>query len=386
MRPLPVVAADSTGRSCRRHASRCSTRSGPKASPRGCATQKRVLLTDTTMRDAHQSLLATRMRTLRHRRHRRHLCARRCRSCLSLECWGGATFDVAMRFLNEDPWERLALLRETGAEHPAADAAARRQRRRLHQLSRQRRALLRRARRRSGGIDVFRIFDCLNWVENMRVAIDAVRRAGKLCEGGDLLHRRHPRPGAGQVRPQLLRRPRQGAGSGRRPHPRHQGHGRAAEAGGRARAGQGAARGDRPADPFPHPRHVGHAAASVLAAVEAGVDAVDAAMDAMSGLTSQPSLGSLVEALRRHQRDSGPRSGVRSASISLLLGSGARRSMRAFESDLQGPALGGLSARDARRPVHQPEGAGALARARDPLARGGAGLSRRQRCSATSSR
>ena len=71
-----------------------------------------MLVTDTTMRDAHQSLLATRMRIARSHRDRAGLCARPCRSLLSLECWGGATFDVAMRFLAEDPWERLAEIRE----------------------------------------------------------------------------------------------------------------------------------------------------------------------------------------------------------------------------------------------------------------------------------
>ena len=107
--------------------------------------QTRVLVTDTTMRDAHQSLLATRMRTLRHLVACADAYARGLPQLLSLECWGGATFDVAMRFLTEDPWERLALMRERVAQPAAADAAARRQRRRLHQLSRQCRPLLRQA-------------------------------------------------------------------------------------------------------------------------------------------------------------------------------------------------------------------------------------------------
>ena len=117
----------------------------------------------------------------------------------SLECWGGATFDVAMRFLTEDPWERLANLRERGAQPSPADAAARRQRRRLHQLSRQcgKRFFVKQAA--AGGMDLFRVFDCLNWVENMRVAIDAVRETGKSGGRRDLLHRRHPRSRRGPI-------------------------------------------------------------------------------------------------------------------------------------------------------------------------------------------
>ena len=122
-------------------------RLGPKNFAGWMREQKRVLVTDTTMRDAHQSLLATRMRTFdmlavadAYRRGLPQL--------FSLECWGGATFDVAMRFLTEDPWERLAPLRDAAPNILTTDAAARRQRRRLHQLSRQRGALFRPAGRR----------------------------------------------------------------------------------------------------------------------------------------------------------------------------------------------------------------------------------------------
>ncbi len=153
---------------------------GPDAFARWMRAQKRVLVTDTTMRDGHQSLLATRMRT--------HdiaaiagTYARALPDLLSLECWGGATFDVAMRFLTEDPWERLAKVREAAPNI-------------LLQM------LLRGAngvgytnypdnvvryfvsQAAAGGVDLFRVFDCLNWVENMRVSMDAVREEGKLCE------------------------------------------------------------------------------------------------------------------------------------------------------------------------------------------------------------
>jgi pyruvate carboxylase len=142
--------------------------------------EKRVLLTDTAMRDAHQSLLATRLRTVDLVGAAPYY-ASLTPQLFSLECWGGATFDVALRFLREDPWERLAQLR---ARVPNIL---------LQMLLRSANAVgyanypdnvLRFfvARAAAGGIDVFRIFDCLNWVENMRVAIDAVLESGKLCE------------------------------------------------------------------------------------------------------------------------------------------------------------------------------------------------------------
>src|ERR1035438_5412413 len=142
--------------------------------------EKRVLITDTSMRDAHQSLLATRFRT-----HDLALIAPYYAALLpqlfSVECWGGATFDVAMRFLKEDPWERLATLR--GAMPNLL----------LQMLLRSANAVgysnypdnvVRYFVQQSAaaGIDLFRVFDSLNWVENMRVAIDAVLDAGRLCE------------------------------------------------------------------------------------------------------------------------------------------------------------------------------------------------------------
>ncbi|MEH7220202.1 pyruvate carboxylase, partial [Bacillus toyonensis] len=142
--------------------------------------QKRVLLTDTTFRDAHQSLLATRIRT-KDLHQIAEPTARMLPNLFSAEMWGGATFDVAYRFLKEDPWERLLDLRE---KMPNV----------LFQM------LLRSSNAvgyknypdnliqkfvecsAQAGIDVFRIFDSLNWVEGMRVAIDAVRDTGKIAE------------------------------------------------------------------------------------------------------------------------------------------------------------------------------------------------------------
>ena len=141
--------------------------------------QSQVLITDTSFRDAHQSLLATRMRShdlLAAAPAYAHLLPQ----LLSVECWGGATFDVAMRFLKEDPWQRL---RDFRAAMPNL----------LLQM------LLRASngvgytnypdnvvryfveQSAENGVDLFRVFDSLNWVENMRVAMDAVIESGKLC-------------------------------------------------------------------------------------------------------------------------------------------------------------------------------------------------------------
>jgi pyruvate carboxylase len=264
--------------------------------------QKRVLITDTTMRDAHQSLFATRMRSADMLAIAPYY-ARMASELFSLECWGGATFDVSMRFLKEDPWERLEKLREAVPNI-------------LFQM------LLRSSnavgytnypdnvvrhfiqQAAQSGIDLFRVFDSLNAVDNMRVAIDSVRESGMLCEtaicySGDLfdISRRYNlkyyvdmakqlekaganilaiKDMAGICKPQaaykLIKTLKQEIGL-----PIH----------------------------FHTHDTSGIAAASILSAIEAGVDAVDTAMDAMSGLTSQPSMGSIVSALQNTERDTG---------------------------------------------------------------------------------
>ena len=304
---------------------------GPKGFAEWMRGERRVLITDTTMRDAHQSLLATRMRT--------HdiaaiapAYARALPQLLSLECWGGATFDVSMRFLQEDPWERLRLIRERvpnvltqmllrGANgvgytnypdnvvRDFVDQAA------------------------QAGMDIFRIFDCLNWIENMRVAIDAVLRSGKVAEGaicytGDILdpaRAKYPlkyyvnlakelekagchvlglkdmagllKPSAARILVKALK--------------------------------------EEVSLPIHFHTHdtSGIAAASILAAVEAGVDAVDCAMDAMSGTTSQPCLGSIVEALAMTTRGTGlDPEAIRQISF---YWEAVRTQYTAFESDLK---------------------------------------------------
>ena len=153
--------------------------------------QTRVLVTDTTMRDAHQSLLATRMRTFDIVAAAEPY-ALALPQLFSLECWGGATFDVAMRFLTEDPVGPAA--HRSASACPACCCRCCCAARTASATPTIPDNVVRHFVRQSAeaGMDLFRIFDCLNWVENMRVAIDAVVESGKLAEGaicytGDIL-------------------------------------------------------------------------------------------------------------------------------------------------------------------------------------------------------
>ncbi len=163
---------------------------GPEGLARWVKEQKKILLTDTTFRDAHQSLLATRVRT-NDLKLIAEPTARLLPNMFSMEMWGGATFDVAMRFLHEDPWERLQVLREKMPNLlfqmllRASNAVG---------YTNYPDNLIREfvAKSANEGIDVFRIFDSLNWLEGMRPAIEAVRDSGKIAEGtmcytGDIL-------------------------------------------------------------------------------------------------------------------------------------------------------------------------------------------------------
>ena len=276
---------------------------GPQAVADWMAAQQRLLITDTTMRDSHQSLLATRMRSIDMIRVAPSY-AQMLPDLFSMECWGGATFDVAYRFLQECPWQRL---RDIRAGMPNI----------MTQM------LLRGAngvgytnypdnvvqefvrQAAETGVDVFRVFDSLNWVDNMRVAMDAVLDQNKVLEGtvcytGDILdpdrakydlkyyvamgqslrdagaHVLGLKDMAGLLKPnaayQLVKTLKDEVGL-----PVH----------------------------FHTHDTSGAAIASIMEAARAGVDAVDAAMDALSGNTSQPTLGSIVEGLRHTDRDSG---------------------------------------------------------------------------------
>lgn len=307
---------------------------GPEGFARWMRDQSQVLVTDTTMRDGHQSLLATRVRTADIAAVAGTY-ARALPQLLSLECWGGATFDVSMRFLTEDPWERLDLVRKAApnillqmllrgangvgytnypdnvVQHFVKQAA-------------------------SGGVDLFRVFDCLNWVENMRVAMDAVRAEGKLCEAaicytGDLFDAARSKYDlnyyvglAGEL---------EKAGANIIAVKDMAGLLKPAAARVLFKALREAT--DLPIHFHTHDTS-GIASATVLAAVEAGVDAIDAAMDAFSGNTSQPCLGSIVEALRGSDRDPGlDADAIRRISF---YWEAVRNQYAAFESDLKGPA------------------------------------------------
>jgi len=273
---------------------------GPKAVANWMLEQKRLLLTDTTMRDGHQSLLATRMRSL-DMINAAPFYSSKLPNLFSVECWGGATFDVAYRFLQECPWQRL---RDIRAAMPNI----------MTQM------LLRASngvgytnypdnvvesfvKEAAKGIDVFRVFDSLNWVENMRVAMNAVLETNKICEAsicytGDILN---PERAKYDLKYYVsMAKELEAAG--------------AHILGLKDMAGL-----LKPAAatmliktlkteigiPIHFHTHdtSGIAASTILAASEAGVDAVDTAMDAFSGGTSQPCLGSIVEALRHTERD-----------------------------------------------------------------------------------
>jgi pyruvate carboxylase len=306
---------------------------GAKAVADWMKAQRQLLLTDTTMRDGHQSLLATRMRSIDMIKVAPAY-AQNLSQLFSVECWGGATFDVAYRFLQECPWQRLRDLREA-----------------MPNLMTQ---MLLRASNGVGytnypdnvvqffvkeaakGIDVFRVFDSLNWVENMRVAMDAVVESGKICEGticytGDILD---PARAKYDVKYYV-------------------GMAKELEAAGAHVLGLKDMAGLlKPASakllikalkeevglPIHFHTHdtSGIAGATILAAADAGVDAVDAAMDAFSGGTSQPCLGSIVEALKNTDRDTGLDIGnIREISE---YWEQVRAQYAAFESGLQAPA------------------------------------------------
>lgn len=163
---------------------------GPEGLVDWIKESKSLLLTDTTMRDAHQSLMATRMRTADMLRISKAISILG-KDLFSLEMWGGATFDVAYRFLNESPWDRLELLRKKIPnilfQMLLRGANAVGYRNYPDNIIRE---FVREAAER--GIDVFRIFDSLNWLKGMEVAIDEVLKAGKvaeacICYTGDIL-------------------------------------------------------------------------------------------------------------------------------------------------------------------------------------------------------
>ncbi len=307
---------------------------GPQALADWMAAQKRLLITDTTMRDSHQSLLATRMRSID------LIMAAPAYSAnlpqlFSVECWGGATFDVAYRFLQECPWQRLRDIRRAlpnvmtqmllrgsnGVGYTNYPDNV------VQSFVRQAAA---------SGVDVFRVFDSLNWVDNMRVAMDAVLDANKVCEGticytGDIFD---PDRAKYDLKYYV------GMGKALRDAGAHVLG--LKDMAGLLKPAQARVLVKALKEEVGLPIHFhthdtsGIAGATVLAAAEAGVDAVDAAMDALSGGTSQPCLGSIVEALRHTERDTGLDVGaIREMSN---YWEAVRHQYAAFESGLEAPA------------------------------------------------
>jgi pyruvate carboxylase len=281
---------------------------GPEAFVRWLMEQQRLSVTDTTFRDAHQSLLATRMRTHDMLRVAPHYAARHS-DLFSLEMWGGATFDVAMRFLKESPWDRLAALRERVPnilfQMLLRSASAVGYTNYPDNLVR---AFVRESAR--AGIDLFRVFDANNGLPNLRLAIEAVRESGRLCEAaicytGDLLDPARPKYHLGYyvgLARELARAGTHLLGI--------------KDMAGLCKplAARQLVKALREETGLPIHFHThdcaGGQIASLLAAAEEGVSIVDCAMAPLSGMTSQPSLHALVEATRFHPRatglDSGP--------------------------------------------------------------------------------
>jgi len=275
-------------------------RVGPQKFAEWSRSQKGLLLTDTTFRDAHQSLMATRVRSYDLLQIADYV-AKELPQLYSLEMWGGATFDVAMRFLLEDPWKRLAelrtripnicfqmLLRASNAVGYTAypdnavsafivEAAAQ-------------------------GIDIFRIFDSLNWLPNMKVAVEATLKTGRICEAaicytGDILDPKRSKYSLQYYVRLAKELQTMGAHSLAikdmagllRPYAAFQ-----------------LVKALREEIALPLHLHThdtsGINAATILKASEAGVHIADAAISSMSGTTSQPNLNSIVAALAHTER------------------------------------------------------------------------------------
>eukprot|EP00510_Aplanochytrium_minuta_P002078 CAMPEP_0184028624 /NCGR_PEP_ID=MMETSP0954-20121128/14951_1 /TAXON_ID=627963 /ORGANISM="Aplanochytrium sp, Strain PBS07" /LENGTH=1143 /DNA_ID=CAMNT_0026313503 /DNA_START=209 /DNA_END=3637 /DNA_ORIENTATION=- len=299
---VPVI--EETPKSGERSLKQIFDQEGAPAFAKAVREKKGLLLTDTTWRDAHQSLLATRVRTndiLKIAKPTAQVLS----NAYSLENWGGATYDVSYRFLREDPWERLGKLREAVPDIP------------FQMLLRGANAVGYTAYPDNvvhrfcdlavkHGMDVFRVFDSLNYVENMRLGIDAVGGAGGIVEGaicytGDIsdpekgkytleyyldfarqlvnlgVHVLCIKDMAGLLKPKA------------------------------ATMLVAALRKEHPNVPIHVHTHdtAGIGAASMLAAAEAGADVVDVAIDAMSGTSSQPSMGAIVGAVRNSPLDTG---------------------------------------------------------------------------------
>ncbi|CED82614.1 pyruvate carboxylase [Phaffia rhodozyma] len=276
---------------------------GPEAFAKAIRAYPGCLIMDTTWRDAHQSLLATRLRTIDMANIARET-SHALQNAYALECWGGATFDVSMRFLYEDPWERLRTLRKLVPNIPFQ--ALVRGANAVGYTSYPDNAIYEFSKRAvENGLDIFRVFDSLNYIENMKLGIDAAKKAGgvveaAVCYSGDLsdpkktkytldyylglvdqlvkegIHVLAIKDMAGLLKPAAATTL---ISAIRKAHP------------------------DLPIHVHSHDT-AGIAVSSMLACAAAGADVVDVAIDVLSGLTSQPAMGAVVSALE--QSDLGP--------------------------------------------------------------------------------
>ncbi len=276
---------------------------GPDAVKKWILNQKKLLICDTTMRDAHQSLLSTRMRT-RDMLKGAPGTAEILNDCFSLEMWGGATFDVAYRFLHESPWERLEKLREIIPNIPfqmllrGANAVGY-----TNYPDNLIRAFVKESAEK--GIDVFRVFDSLNWIPGMEIAMDEVIKQGKLCEAtvcytGDITDPKRDKYTLDYYVKMAKELEKRGAHtlaikdmSGLlKPY-----------------AAKKLVTVLKQEVGLPIHLHThdttGNQIAAYLMAAEAGVDIVDTAISSMSSLTSQPSMNAVVAALEGTERDTG---------------------------------------------------------------------------------
>lgn len=265
--------------------------------------EKKLYVTDTTMRDAQQSLMATRMRTkdIAGAARATNLFMQ---NAFSVECWGGATFDTCYRFLKESPWKRLSILRQRMPNTL------------LQMLLRASNAVgysnypdnvVQEFIRVSAkhGIDVFRIFDSLNWVENMKMPIEEALKSGKIVEGaicytGDILNPSEDK----YTLDYYVKKAKELEGLGIHTFAIKDMAGLLKPYAAKELVSALKAELNIPIHLHTHDS-TGNGVATVLMAAEAGVDIVDLAIESMSSLTSQPSMNAVVEALRGSERDTG---------------------------------------------------------------------------------
>ncbi|MGX8797815.1 pyruvate carboxylase [Fusibacter sp. JL298sf-3] len=276
---------------------------GPAGVAHWLKSENRLLITDTTMRDAQQSLLATRMRTVDMKRIAGATAAL-APELFSMEMWGGATFDVAYRFLNESPWDRLSAIRKRVPNVllqmliRGANAVGYK-----NYPDNVVKSFIREAAAK--GIDVFRVFDALNWEKGMTVAIEEVLATGKiaeacLCYTGDILDETRDKYALNYYVEKAKQLEKTGAhilaikdmSALLKPYAAFK----------LVKALK--AHVDMPIHLHTHDT-TGNGVATILMAAEAGVDVVDTAVASLSGLTAQPSLNAVVAALERTERDTG---------------------------------------------------------------------------------